>query len=264
MPRSGSELFQALVHQNPLIYGSPTSPLLEYQFAARSNYNLPEVKSQNHLLMFNAFLNMCRGMAESYYEALTDRPYIVDKNRGWAHYYEWVDQWNPNPKIICLVRDLRAVFGSMEKIYRKNRHSPECPDDTNLINNMTTLQRIAYWNSTQPIGLSLQKTLDLIYRGVDKNILFIRYEDLCRSPQQTMNKFYDYVELDRFKHDFDNIEKKVYEDSSYFGIFGDHSVSPKLNIENIDSWKLVIDSKMSEIIIENNKWFFEYFNYKDI
>jgi hypothetical protein len=47
MPRSGSELLQVILHQNPLIYASSTSPLLEYQFGARVNYNLPEVTSQN-------------------------------------------------------------------------------------------------------------------------------------------------------------------------------------------------------------------------
>lgn len=46
MPRSGSELLQVILHQNPLIYASSTSPLLEYQFGARNNYNLPEVMSQ--------------------------------------------------------------------------------------------------------------------------------------------------------------------------------------------------------------------------
>jgi hypothetical protein len=83
MPRSGSEVLQVILHQNPAIYGSVTSPLLEYQFAARGNYMLPEVQAQNKELMATAFLSMCRGMAESYYAPITTRPYIIDKNRGW-------------------------------------------------------------------------------------------------------------------------------------------------------------------------------------
>ena len=63
IPRSGSELIQVLLSQNPKIYGSATSPLLEYQFGARQNYDLPEVKSQDPQLMFDAFINMCEQMA---------------------------------------------------------------------------------------------------------------------------------------------------------------------------------------------------------
>jgi len=82
MPRSGSELLQVILHQNPSVYASSTSPLLEYQFAARQNFSLPEVQSQPLELMETAFLSMCRSMAEGYYSAITDRPYIIDKNRA--------------------------------------------------------------------------------------------------------------------------------------------------------------------------------------
>ena len=144
MPRSGSELLQVILHQNPQIYASPTSPLLEYQFAARANYDLPEVKAQASELMQTAFLRMCKGMADSYYSAITDRPIVIDKNRGWAHYYEWVEQWNPDPKIICMVRDIRSIISSMEKVYRKNRHRPIGPDNPTQLQNMTVDQRVNY------------------------------------------------------------------------------------------------------------------------
>jgi hypothetical protein len=165
--------------------------------------------------------------------------------------------------MVCLVRDLRGVFASMEKIFRKNRHNPEGPDNTALIQNMTVFQRINYWNSTQPIGLALERTLDSIYRGVDRNILFIRYEDLCVAPQAVLNQFYDFVGLERFNHDFNNIHKEVYENCSHFGIFGEHSIQSKLSPNNIYSWKSIIGPKMSDMIISNNKWFFEYFNYRE-
>jgi membrane-associated HD superfamily phosphohydrolase len=59
MPRSGSELLQCILHQNPRIYASTTSPVLEYIFAIRQNFDLPEVKSQDPALMKEAFLEVC-------------------------------------------------------------------------------------------------------------------------------------------------------------------------------------------------------------
>lgn len=262
MPRSGSELFQAIVHQNPMIYGSSTSPLMEYQFGARGNYDLAEVKSQDPRLMLAAFTSMCGAMAEGYYRPITDRPYVMDKNRGWLHYYEWVEQWCPNPKMICIVRDLRSVFASMEKIYRANRHSPECPDNPSKIENMTLDQRIQYWGETQPIGLALPRTFDCLHRQIDKKVLFIRYEDLCNYPEDIMGQFYRYIGLDYFKHDFNHIVKEVYEDSSHFGIFGDHSVKSIISPVKDKPWEPIIGKTLSDIIVNQYKWFYNYFNYQ--
>lgn len=261
MPRSGSELFQVIAHQNPLIYGSPTSPLLEYQFAARANYTLPEVKSQDPQLMQQAFVSMCGSMAQGYYSAITDRSYVLDKNRGWSHYHEWVQQWCPNPKMVCMVRDLRSVFASFERIYRKNRHSPEGPDNPTQIANMTTAERIEYWSTTQPVGLSLQRTIDCFQRNVAKDILFIRYEDLCNRPQETMDTFYRYVGLPSFTHDFDNLVKEVHEDDSHFGIFGQHQVKAKLRHSEPGIWSDVLSVELANAIFNTHRWFFNTFSY---
>ena len=260
MPRSGSELIQVALHQNPRIYGSSTSPLLEYQFAARGNYELPEVVSQKPDLMQKAFISMCGSMAQGYYTALTDRPVVCDKNRGWTHYYEWVDQWNPDPKIICMVRDLRSIIASMEKIYRKNRHRPTGPDNPAQMQNMTTNQRVQHWLNTQPVGLALTRTFDNIKRRVDKKILYIRYEDFCAQPQETMNQIYKYIHEEPFTHDFNNLKKEVYEDDSHFGVYGSHKVAEKLSAIPKD-YNDVLGKDVAAKIRNDYPWFFETFGY---
>lgn len=260
MPRSGSELLQVILHQNPRIYGSPTSPLLEYQFGARSNYDLAEVKAQNPQLMFDAFISVCDGIADSYYSAVTDRPVVIDKNRGWAHYYEWVEQWNPNPKMICMVRDLRSILASMERIYRQNRHDPQSIDDPVNIANMTIQQRLDYWLNSQPVGLALQRTLDIFQRGLE-GVLFVRYEDLTIDPANTMKRIYDFIEEEPFDHDFDNIVKEVEEDDSHFGIFGRHSVKTKIEPPTLAPWSDVLSPEMAEAIRKSNQPYFQALNY---
>lgn len=261
MPRSGSELLQVILHQNPAIYASPTSPLLEYQFAARANTNLPEVRSQNSELMEIAFLSMCRGMAESYYKHVTDRPYVIDKNRGWSHYWEWVNQWNPNPKMICMVRDLRAVVASMERVYRKTRHLPVGPDNPSQIQNMTVMDRVNYWLNTQPIGLALARTADCFQRNIAKNILFVRYEDLCDYPEQTLGNVYRYLGLPEYKHDFNKIEKQVQEDDSLFGPYGSHKIQPFLS-KSKKNWSEVLPQPASDHIVKAASWYFSTFQYE--
>lgn len=261
MPRSGSELLQVILSQHPNIYASVTSPLLEYQFAARGNYELPEVKSQDPNLMQKAFINMCHSMATGYYSEITNNPTIIDKNRGWSFYYEWVEQWNPNPKMICMVRDLRSIISSMEKIYRKNRHMPIGPDNPAQMQNLTLDDRANYWLNSQPVGLALQRTFDLFQRGVADKMLFVKYEDLCSNPQETMNTVLDFIGEESFEFDFENITKTVYEDHSLYGPYGNHSVQRVLVHSDPHPWANVLPRNLANSIRNNVRWYFDQFNY---
>jgi len=256
MPRSGSELLQVLLHQNPDIYASPTSPLLEYQFGARSNYELSEVRSQPPEMMRKAFMSMCKGMSESYYESITDRPNVIDKNRGWLYYYNWVDKWYPQPKMVCMVRDIRDTLCSMERVFQDNRHRPIGPDNPAEMQNITFQQRCNYWLNSQPIGLALQR----LYEATENQlpILYIRYEDLVENPQNELNRWYDFTELEIFQHNFENVEKLVQEDSSVFGPYGDHTIKPVVKPPE-KTWRDILTVTLSEGIVNNNKWFYELF-----
>ena len=186
---------------------------------------------------------------------------MVDKNRGWAHYYDWVDQWNPDPKMICMVRDLRSVLASMERIYRKNRHAPVGPDNPQELRNMTVVDRINYWLNDKPIGLALQRTLNSLQSGIGEKMLFVRYEDLLKSPQETMNNIYNYVDEDSFEHDFSKIEKTVYENTIMYGPYGDHKVKPELAEFKEKDWSDVYNDEIADYIKKAVPWYFEVFKY---
>ena len=102
--------------------------------------------------MKTAFQAFCRFGMEAYYNAITNKKYIVDKSRGWGIHYDFLNFIQPNPKIIVMVRDLRDVFASMENNYRKN------PDKANAILNWAQMQgttvpkRIDIWSQSQPVG----------------------------------------------------------------------------------------------------------------
>ncbi len=261
LPRSGSELLQVLLHQNPEIYASPTSPLLEFQFGARRNLGLPEAQAQPKELMDTAFNKMCGEMAQGYYGAITDRPIVIDKNRGWAHYYEWVNEWNEDPKMICMIRDPRSIVGSLERKYRENRHRPAGPDDPTNLHGMTVAGRAQHWLSTQPLGLALQRTADTFQRGLDEKIAFVKYESLCNSPKTTMEKVYKHIGLPAFQHDFKNIEKEVEENTDLFGVYGNHDVMPKLTPAKSEDWADVLPEDVAAGIRQSHAWFYEAFKY---
>jgi len=225
LPRSGSTLLQNILAQNPDFYSTPTSGLIEMLYRSRNAYSdSPEFKAQDEKIMKEAFLGYCRGGLEGYFKSITDKKYIVDKARAWGINYDFLNLFYENPKIVCMIRDPRDIFTSMEKNYRKNPHI-----NSGIVNNAdlkgtTVEKRIDHWVVSPPLGISFDWTRDLISRGLHKKILFIKYEDLTKDPQTELNKVYDFFEVERYTHDFSNIQQITQEDDKVHGIFGDHKI----------------------------------------
>jgi len=91
LPRSGSTLLQNILAQNSDIYATPTSGVLELVFAARGNYtDSPEFQAQDAEVMRKAFQAFCKNGMDAYYNAITDKKYVVDKSRGWGIHYDFL------------------------------------------------------------------------------------------------------------------------------------------------------------------------------
>jgi len=262
LPRAGSTVLQNILGQNPDFYVTPTSGVLELVYSARHQYSTsPEFKAQDSNEMKEGFLNFCREGMQGFYGAITDKPYVMDKSRGWGIHYPFLHTINPNPKIVCMVRDLRSIYASMEKNFRKSAHL-----DTGLVNwselkGTTTAKRVDIWADGVPVGMAIERLRQMFDEGIYKNVLFIRYEDLVANQQGEMDKIYDYLGIDSFEHDFNNIEQITKEDDEVYGAFGDHEIRPKL--EYFDpKFEEVLGVEVSNNIMNSYKWFFDYFKYK--
>jgi len=85
LPRAGSTMLQNILAQNPDIYATPTSGVLELVFAARANYSeSPEFKAQDAETMKKGYTAFCKEGMNAFYNAITDKKYVVDKSRGWG------------------------------------------------------------------------------------------------------------------------------------------------------------------------------------
>lgn len=261
LPRSGSTLLQNIMGQNPDFYVTPTSGVLELVYAARANYtNSPEFKAQDTDLMKKGFTSFCKNGIEGFFNEITDKKYVLDKSRGWGIHYNFLDSFYPDPKIICMVRDLRGIYSSMEKNFRKNQHLDSGIVDHAQMRGTTTEKRIDIWTSSQPVGLSIERLYQIFKEGINKKMLFIRFEDLCRNPEQEIKKIYNYLEVPYFKHDFNNIQQITKEDDSIYGIYGDHTIKSKIEPLTND-YNEVLGVNASNWIKQNFSWFYDEFKY---
>lgn len=262
LPRAGSTLFQNLMAQNPDFYATSTSGLIELIYGARKNYSeVPEYKtSMDKELMKKAFLSFCNGAIHSYAEAITDKKYFLDKGRSWGFYIDWLELFLPyEPKIICFVRDLRDIFSSMEKLFRKNPEADNGLIDWQSMRNTTISKRVDFFANTMPVGLALDRLEAVMQNGNAHKFLFIKYEDFCLRPDTEMARVYNYLDLPFFHHNFDEIKQVTREDDSLFGM-ADHNIRQRLDLPQSDA-EQVLGRGVCEWIYQRYNWFFDYFKY---
>jgi sulfotransferase len=262
LPRSGSTLLQNIIAQRPDFYASPTSGLLELIYAARKNFTESlEFKAQNKEEMETAFKSFCASGLSGYYKSLTEKQYVIDKSRGWGIHYDFLSEIQTDPKIVCVVRDLRDIFCSMEKKYRSSPlyHDPIL--NWNTGQGTTTAKRIDEWLAKPPLGLAIERLSEIIKRGFDRHILFIRYEDLTLYPQTTMTKIYNYLGVQDYKHDFEYVEQVTKEDDTVYGIYGDHTIRNKVMPLKSQADK-VLGKEITKWIYDSFQWYFQRFGYE--
>jgi sulfotransferase len=210
--------------------------------------------------MEKGFRNFCKTGLYGFYDGITDRPYVMEKSRGWLGSYNFLNFFESEVKMICMVRDLRGIFASMEKNYRKNPHKDPMIVNVGELKNMTTKSRIDHFSIAPPIGPSLEWLNEAIHQGYDKNILFIRFEDFSKNPEEEIKKIYEYLEIPYFSHDFNNVQQLTHENDIIHGIFGDHKIHPE--IKPIPSDFMSILGREECIRIKSHyDWYFKKFNY---
>jgi len=264
MPRSGSTLLQNIIGQNPDFCVTGTDGSLELLFGARANFtSSPEFKAQDPELMSKAFKSFCLGGLEGYVGALSNKPYTMLKSRGWGVYRGFLDTFYPDPKIVCIVRNLKDVVCSYEKIYRKNQQKHDPIRNDADARGTTLHKRVDEWvHPTNTIGRALERIFEMIRLGYDDKILFVKFEDLCLYPETEMTRIYDYLGVPNYEHDFNNIQQITKEDDSVYGLTNDlHKIKNTLDLVPSDA-DAILGKDITKWLQDTYKWYYDKFKYK--
>lgn len=263
MPRSMSTLLQCILNQNPDIAATPTDPVLEYLYGARMNYTgTPEVKAMDKKIAERTWNGFCWGGLDGYAKAYSPKSHICIKTRGGTIHYNWFKAIMPyEPKMICMVRNLKSIFSSMEKIFRANQTKHQSIQNHAEMKGTTTAKRIDIWAATVPVGMALERLNQTILEGIDKKVLYIRAEDLTIDPQKEMDKIYKYLNLDSYKHDFNNVEQTIKEDDSVYGLSDDlHTIRKNVQPLKAD-YNEILGKPICDWIDQKFAWYQQGFGY---
>ena len=266
MPRACSTLLQNILNQNPDFYATPTDGLIELLQGARDRFtNAVEFRASNDQdLSMKAYRSFCNEGMKGYADALSDKKYKVIKSRVAKSLIPWFDNFcDETPKIICMVRDLKNIVASLEKLYRRNPDKLSqwyIPDE---VRGTTVSKRVDMYLKNIPLSINLDQIMELFELKLDKRILFIRAEDLSSKPDYIMSELYKSLGVEYYKHDFDNVEQTTSENDVMHNLDNNlHTIRNKVEPLKDDSEE-ILGKDICNLIDNDYKWYQEFFGYID-
>ena len=234
LPRAGSTLLANIMAQNPQIHTTPTSGCHDVLFGIKNNWNkLIEHQASKELSDSSNLRNVLHAALHAYHG--TDRPIVIDKGRGWTSMLEMLEFiTGEEAKVLVPVRDITHILASLEKVHRKsiatNQHQGSYEDG------QTTQGRAQqHLRNTAVLGLAYDRLKDAMQRGYENRLGLIEFEDLTHNPAETMAKVYEFLGVEPFDHDFENVEQYTHEDDSVHGGLDLHTIRQKVKPVRDDS-----------------------------
>jgi sulfotransferase len=246
LPRSGSTLLSSILNQNPNIHSGANSPVcgmmfnLEKSILASEQYNAypkPEIMPTT-----------IGGVLNNYYSDRNES-IIIDKSREWSiqeHFNVLLRNMDKDPKIILCVRDITDILASFIYLINKNPQTPSFIDQEiqarQEFNFYRPINDIRCDHLMRPKGLIDNALYGIAFAMLEENkkyFHFIEYNNLVENTNQTIEKLYNFLELENYSHDYKNITNVTQEDDKIYGIKGLHDIRPEISRRNIDKKEIL-------------------------
>jgi len=237
-PRSGNTVLSCILNQNPEIYSSPLSTLLEHMWQSHlllKNGQISKVIKEDYKRSKKLILNM----PYIYYKDV-EKNIIFDRSKFWANpdnillIKEYITK---NPKIIFTTRPVIEMMTSFISVLKDGIISDMNNSDFAQNKDLSINDNLAdfLYSEHSIFGRHLRWAFQSIDNSDNAGIIHIvKYEDLLNTPQETMNKIYEFLEIKSFQHNFKNIKKIEKYDESVLGIPKDlHNIRKVLGRSNL-------------------------------
>lgn len=261
LPRSGSTILMNILQQNPKIFttGTCALPDLIHQHVLiksryRENFQAMSVEQAD-----KAIYGFVMQGTKGWFEALTNKPTVISKSRSWSNLFYMYKQ----SKFICLVRDLRDIVESFEKINDRTLALHTYGDQGVFTPAMHEHEKYRHYfiesNAfSVPLSTEVPRLMEVFKKDRTK-VMFIRYEDFTLNPVLMLKKLYSFLNEPYFEHDLNHIEQSTLfeHDHAYFRERTDHVTNPvfqyyKPPVRNLPT-------SFHKKVVAEYRWFYEGF-----
>lgn len=238
LPRSGSTLLASILNQNPDIYVSAQSPLPNMLGAAYNQYQSKENLDSSR---FDDIYNVVDNIIPLFYEKHPENQ-IIDKNFSWLepHPYVILEHHLKNDiRVICPVRDVMEILASWNRLCEEDRNNEydkiimKGDKSKRAISDKRADYFMNLDNEESGIRNSIENMKRILYPQFKDNIMLVEYDELVSDTENTINKVYDFLEIEHFDHSFEGM-KTTHEYSNVWGVKGHHDIKPSIQKEEYD------------------------------
>lgn len=260
LPRSGSTLLCNILNQNPGFWATSTSPLPGFVNACIAQWsNSLEVKGrlqEDREGTEKRLQRTVRALCEAWHYR-EDGKVVFDKSRGWNNTLMALRQAFPESRALIVVRDPRNVFASIEKQHQKN----PLLDEFKTGNDKTIMSRADKMLAPNGlVGACINGVEDMIRRKLP--LMFIKYEQMCKFPSEVLREIYQYLGVDQFDHDFENVINTATDPDGFYNFKYPHEGSGKVIPTDENAWTQFFNQELGNLIINRYPLYANFFGYK--
>lgn len=220
LPRSGSTLLSAILDQNPDIHAEGNSAICQLMWDMQVSC---ETSSNEQLIANNRMKtqdDLISSIPLTYYKNVTST-YIFDKCRSWTleSNMKMMRRYiTKDPKVIVLTRPIDDIVKSFVNLRKRNGWKGDLESDLLI-------------EGSEPIMRSLNG-VNYAKENNNGEFLFIEYDNLVDHTDDVIDNIYDFCGIEKFDHDFNNIENKHPENDLVYGLVGMHDIRPTISRRN--------------------------------
>jgi sulfotransferase len=221
LPRSGNTLLSALFNQNPDIYSTPLSPLPSFmwEFANTADNSEQVGRNTENRIKTEIFLS---SFMDNYYKEV-EKPVVIDREKAWgtpANLSLVKKYVTPAPKIIFTVRDILEIIASFVKMDAQYLKSNAADAGYYITNYRSPKDLICehLMALNGDIDKGLLSLASAFYPENKGMFHIVEYNDLVFSPDETMAKIYDFLEMPHYEHNFNKIKKVEQDNDEALGL----------------------------------------------
>ena len=232
LQRTGATLLSSILNQNKDVCVPPASALLQLMVKQTEIYDAP---ANIDYPRTDSIANVIKNTPYAFY-ADTDTKYVIDKNINWPspHGMHIIQTYiSDNVKIICPVRDIIDILVSFDTIINAMDDKTSVLMDrlvqSETLADKPMADRRADWlmrhnNDITMCINNMKHATNPLYR---KMFHFVEYEDIINNPKTEVEKIYDFLEIEKYNHEFENIKDvSGISEESVVGIKNLHTIRP--------------------------------------
>lgn len=165
---------------------------------------------------------------------------------GWLGYIEELEYvLGHEVKILTTVRDVRAIIASFEKLYQNRGIDWQHQVGEDYMKEQTQEGRVnILLRNSGVVGMSINRLRDVYHRNKLDRLHIIPYSKLLTEPQETMNGIHNFLSLDPYAYDFNNIEQVTHEVDEIHGMGNLHTIQNQITLPKDVPWEGILSDNI--------------------